>query len=75
MHTEDAEDAEHAHETEDGECGSGREQEAEPSWEDGEEVDDAVERKDVTPRFVETVDAEVVFEGEDDGENPADETH
>ena len=75
MHAEDAEDAEHTHETENGECGSGREQEAKPSREDGEEVDDAVERKDVAPRFVETVDAEVVFEGEDDGENPADETH
>ena len=75
MHLEDAEDAEHTHQSQHGECAYSRNKEAKPGREDGEEVDDSVEGKDVFQRAVEAVDAEVVFEGKENGEEPADATH
>lgn len=75
LHLEDAEDAEHAHEPQDGKGGGSGDKQAEPRGEDGEEVDDAVEGEDVAPGLVEAVDAEVVLEGEEDGEEPADDAH
>ena len=75
LHLEYAEDAEHTHQTEYGEGAGGGYQQAEPGGEYREEVDDAIEGEHVFPRFVEAVDAQIVLEGKEDGEEPADGTH
>ena len=75
LHPKNAEDAEHTHESEDGKGGGGGDKQTEPRGEDGEEVDNAVEGEDVAPGLVEAVDAEVVLEGEKDGEDPANDAH
>lgn len=75
LHLEYAEDAEHTHETEYGEGAGGGYQQTEPGGEYREEVDDAIEGEHIFPRFVEAVDAQIVLEGKEDGEEPADGTH
>ena len=71
LHLEYAEDAQHTHQAQDREGADRREDQAKPGGEDGEEVDDAVEGEHVAPGFVEAVDAQVILEGEEDGEEPA----
>ena len=74
-HFEDAENTQHTHHAEHREGGSGGEEEAEIGGQDGEEVNNAIEGKNIFPGLLETVDTEVVFKSEENGESPTEYPH
>ena len=74
-HFEDAENTQHTHHAEHRKGGSGGEEEAEIGGQDREEVNNAIEGKNIFPGLLETVDAEVVFESEENGESPTEHPH
>ena len=74
-HFEDAENTQHTHHAEHRKGGSGGEEEAEIGGQDREEVNNAIEGKNIFPGLLETVDTEVVFKGEENGESPTEHPH
>ena len=74
-HFEDAENTQHTHHAEHRESGSGGEEEAEIGGQDRENVNNTIEGKNIFPRLLEAVDAEVVFESEENGESPTEHPH
>ena len=74
-HFEDSENTQHTHHAEYRKGGSSREEEAEIGGQDREEVNNAIEGKNIFPGLLETVDTEVVFESEENGEPPTEYPH
>ena len=74
-HFEDSENTQHTHHAEYRKGGSCREEEAEIGGQDREEVNNAIEGKNIFPGLLEAIDAEVVFESEENGESPTEHPH
>ena len=74
-HFEDSENTQHTHHAEHRKGGSCREEEAEIGGQDREKVNNAIEGKNIFPGLLEAIDAEVVFESEENGESPTEHPH
>lgn len=74
-HFEDAENTQHTHHAEHRKGGSGGEEEAEIGGQDREKVNNAIEGKNIFPGLLKAIDAEVVFESEENGESPTEHPH
>lgn len=74
-HFEDSENTQHTHHAEHRKGGSGGEEETEIGGQDREKVNNAIEGKNIFPGLLDTIDAEVVFESEENGESPTEHPH